>query len=75
MALVPKEEIKAKIERADLVKETIQLSIANIDHALSSKANTNTVLLNLPMQPNLSASTATEHHSENGSSHPSASWI
>jgi len=57
LALVDEEEIKAKIERADLVKENIQLVIANIDHALSSNANTNSVVANLPTQPNVLAST------------------
>jgi len=81
LALVDEEEIEAEIERADLVEENIQLAIANIDHALSSNANTNGVVANLPAQPNVPASTsieegpvrASEGQTENGSSPPSAS--
>ena len=78
LALVDEEEIKAEIERADLVEENIQLAIANIDHALSSNANINDVAVNLPAQPNVPASTSTEEgpvrasegQTENGSSLP-----
>jgi len=81
LALVDEEEIEAEIERADLVEENIQLAMANIDHALSSNANTNGVVANLPAQPNVPASTsieegpvrASEGQTENGSSPPSAS--
>jgi hypothetical protein len=52
---VGEDEIKAEIERADLVEENIQLAIANIDNALSSNANANTVVSNQsaqsPVQP------------------------
>ena len=80
LALVNEEEMEAEIERADLVEENIQLAIANIDHALSSNANTNGVVANLPTQPNVPASTSTEQgpvrasegQNENGSSLPSA---
>ena len=80
LTLVDEAEIKAEIERADLVEENIQLAIANIDHALSSNANTNVVVANLPAQPNVPASTSTEEcpvrasegQNENGSSLPSA---
>ena len=80
LTLVDEAEIEAEIERADLVEENIQLAIANIDHALSSNANTNVVVANLPAQPNVPASTSTEEcpvrasegQNENGSSLPSA---
>ena len=75
LALVDEEEIETEIERADLVEENIQLAIANIDHALSSNANTNGVVVNLPSQPIVPASTsieegpvkASEGQTENGS--------
>ena len=81
LALVDKEEIETEIERAYLVEENIQLAIANIDHALSSNANRNGVVANLPVQPIVPASTSTEEgpvralegQTENGSSPPSAS--
>ena len=60
LALVNEEEIETEIERADLVEENIQLAIANIDHALSSNANTNDAVANLPAQPIVPASTSTE---------------
>ena len=80
LTLVDEAEIEAEIEQADLVEENIQLAIANIDHALSSNANTNVVVVNLPAQPNVPASTSTEEspvrasegQNENGSSLPSA---
>ena len=81
LTLVDEAEIEAEIERADLVEENIQLAIANIDHALSSNANTNVVVANLPAQPNVPGSTSTEEcpvrasegQNENGSPPPSAS--
>ena len=33
LAIVPEDEIEAEIERADLLKENIQLALANIDNA------------------------------------------
>ena len=80
LTLADEAEIEAEIERADLVEENIQLAIANIDHALSSNANTNDVVANLPAQPNVSESTSTEEgpvraskgQNENSSSLPSA---
>ena len=80
VTLVDEAEIEAEIEWADLVEENIQLAIANIDHALSSNANTNDVVANLPAHPNVPASTSTEEgpvrasegQNENGSSLPSA---
>ena len=70
LVLVGEDEIEAEIERADLVEENIQLAIANIDNALSSNANANTVVSNQsaqsPVQPSTSANTSTEEgHGEN----------
>lgn len=72
LALKGEDEIKAEVERADVVKEYIQLSITNIDNALSSNANVNTVASNqsvqLPLQPSMLANTLTEEsHGENDS--------
>ena len=82
LALEDKEEIVTEIQQADLVEENIQLTyIANIDHALSSNANTNGIVANLPAQPIVPASMSTEERpvrasegqTENGSSPPSVS--
>ena len=80
LALVGEDEIESEIERADLVEENIQLAIANIDNALSSNANANTVVSNpseqSPVQPSTSANTSTEEgHGENGSSPPKATLV
>ena len=80
LALVGEDEIEAEIERADLVEENIQLAIANIDNALSSNANPNTVVSNQsaqsPVQPSTSANTSTEEgHGENGSSPPNSTLV
>ena len=80
LALVGEDEIEAEIERVDLVEKNIQLAIANIDNALSSNANENTVVSNQsaqsPVQPSTLASTSTEEgHCENGSSPPRATLV
>ena len=80
LALVGEDEIEAEIEGADLVEENIQLAIANIDNALSSNANPNTVVSNQsaqsPVQPSTSANTSTEEgHGENGSSPPNSTLV
>ena len=80
LALVGEDEIEAEIELADLVKENIQLAIANIDNALSSNANANTVVSNQsaqsPVQLSTLASTSTEEgHCDNGSSPPRATLV
>ena len=51
LPIVGEDEIKSEIERVDLVKENIQLAIANINNALSSNANANTVDSNPSEQP------------------------
>ena len=55
LPILGEDEIESEIERVDLVKENIQLAIANINNALSSNANANTVVSNpseqSPVQP------------------------